>query len=568
MATTQAHTDAESKGLMNGWRATSSKGRWTYTAPWGETFSSLSSAKTSTTPWYDEASPAEESAAEEERPASPGTPRQPGASEEELARAREAAAAATPVLPHGAEGLSEYELERLARIARNEAFMRSLGLGGGLAAAAPAKRSAAAQRGVSRKKARAPTGPPRRSPRVAGNAADGAQLPPDHRDQAPSAAAGYRDRPRETGDFTYRIEDFDDDAEAAAEAERLAEAVAGAEDGERAALDAKAYAASLRAMRLEAVDVTKVTKQRTYALAWQPREDRLIIAAGDKDGRLGLWDVDEADGDKCCWELCGAHARPVTGLEWRGANLLSGGYDSLVREVRLDHAPLKSIVVADYDRDDVDDLTHWCLAGATVWGAHKCGGLSRHDTRLQPATKKFVANAHGRKAAHVAARPADDRFVATSSNDGTVKVWDVRKLAKNPTPVFEAEHAKSVHGCAWSADGATLATCSYDDTVGFFKPFAKGTARDVARVPHDNHTGRYLTPFKPVFDVHAPYDVVVMGAMKHPRCVDLLKSSGPLIHLNDKETYFTAVTSIHAVHPLVHIIAGANNSGRLSLWRH
>ena len=50
------------------------------------------------------------------------------------ARAAAAAAQATVVLP-AHDGLSQYERERLGRIARNEAFMQSLGLGGGLAGA-------------------------------------------------------------------------------------------------------------------------------------------------------------------------------------------------------------------------------------------------------------------------------------------------------------------------------------------------------------------------------------------------------------------------------------------------
>ena len=55
------------------------------------------------------------------------------------ARAAAAAAQATVVLP-AHDGLSQYERERLGRIARNEAFMQSLGLGGGLAGAAPRTR--------------------------------------------------------------------------------------------------------------------------------------------------------------------------------------------------------------------------------------------------------------------------------------------------------------------------------------------------------------------------------------------------------------------------------------------
>ena len=37
--------------------------------------------------------------------------------------------------------------------------------------------------------------------------------------------------------------------------------------------------------------------------------------------------------------------------------------------------------------------------------------------------------------------------------------------------------------------------------------------------------------------------------------------------LNDRDNVFHAVTSLHDVHPYAHVIAGANNSGRLSIWR-
>merc|ERR1712118_399949 len=84
-----------------------------------------------------------------------------------------------------------------------------------------------------------------------------------------------------------------------------------------------------------------------------------------------------------------------------------------------------------------------------------------------------------------------------------------RKLkAKKPTEVWAYEHAKSVHGSCWSADGATLASCSYDDTVGFHDVDKDKTTS----VRHDNRTGRYLTPFKPTMDPHAPFPAVIMGS--------------------------------------------------------
>ena len=38
-------------------------------------------------------------------------------------------------------------------------------------------------------------------------------------------------------------------------------------------------------------DVAKVVKERIYRMAFLPRSDRLVVAAGDKAGHVGLWDV-------------------------------------------------------------------------------------------------------------------------------------------------------------------------------------------------------------------------------------------------------------------------------------
>lgn len=615
---------ATSKGLPTGWTAKQSKGgRWTYVAPDDETFSSLASAKTAAAarkPPRVSESPTPHGAA--------GIDRSSGAlarAADPVRRAQAAAAAAQAeaVLPSaGDDGLSQYERERLGRIARNEAFMQSLGLGGGLAGGTTGgKRAAASQRGVARKKVRkAPAGPARRSPRIEEERTGTKAVlvvPP-----RPALQGSYSERERLTGDHAYRVDGFDDarvgqpraahqaevaaarvqalrasgaDAEAIAEAEadakvdneenvqwladvekedaeeqadalRLVARVSNVSTGTRKALTDAAYKESLRQMRIRHVDIAKVTKARTYSLAWQPRADRLLIASGDVNGQLGLWDVDEEDADKCCWSLSRAHSRPVTALYWDGGSIISGGYDSLVRKCALDHAPLVSQVVADYYDDDVDDLTHFCLQGDVVWGAHKCGSFSRFDARQAPTSKKLIVDAHGRKCAHVGVRPGHEHQLTTSSNDGSVVVWDVRKLTKKtPQEVWAFEHDKSVHGFCWSADGRTLASCSYDDTVAFHDVDAD---RSVS-VAHVNKTGRYLTPFKPCMDPHAPYASVVMGSMGRPRCVDVLRATAPhtLIKLNDRDDVFHSVTSLHDVHPYAHVIAGANNSGRLSIWR-
>ena len=564
MATTESAAAAAAKGLPAGWSAEKSvSGRWSYSCG-SESFSSLARALRFATE-------ASGSVTEEEAPAVKV--------EAGVVASADDVGLAAIVQDANDEGLSQYELERRARIARNEAYMASLGLGGGLAPADGPKRGGASQRGVSRKRAKkAPSEPPRRSQRVQGIGADGAALPANFREPssyAPAAAVSWSERPRNLEDVTFVADDHDDDAAAAAAAARCGAVVAGGGGDVRSSAPSMAaadYRASLTAMRLAEGDVAKVTKDRTYSLAWLPVADRLVLAAGDKSGRLGIWNVDDDDGETCCVQFSDAHARPVTALAWDGAQLFSGGYDSFVRKSDFAGGGVRSVVVADYDGDDVDDLAHWCLGGdgpTTVWGAHKCGGLTRHDARQPRGAKKLVVDAHSKKVAHVAARPRHDH-VATSSNDGELKVWDVRMLsAKKPTPLAVCGHQKSIHGFDFSADGLKACTVSYDNTVAFWDLAKTPKAPACVRVTHDNQTGRYLTPFKPIFDPHAPHDVIVVGSMAKPRAIDLVQAKAPhyLIKLNDKMTVFHAVTSIHAVHPAHHIIAGANNSGRVSLWR-
>ena len=126
------------------------------------------------------------------------------------AKAAAAAAQAEAILPStGDDGLSQYERERLGRIARNEAFMQSLGLGGGLAGGTPGgKRAAASQRGVPRKKVKKARPGPRagrrdwRRKRRAKASEPLAAL-------SYSTAEAKPERERLTGDHAYRVDGFD-----------------------------------------------------------------------------------------------------------------------------------------------------------------------------------------------------------------------------------------------------------------------------------------------------------------------------------------------------------------------
>ncbi|KAJ1447085.1 WD40-repeat-containing domain protein [Pelagophyceae sp. CCMP2097] len=506
------------------------------------------------------------------------------------ARPRRAAPTAAPTAP----ALSEYELERAANILRNETYLKSLGItpfptGPKSNAGRPkgtTKRGAAAKR---------PKVDLRRSTRHTGNAALVA-LPADFREPTGAVGRAAADAaPR--GDYALAEADpaeaadvgEADEAESESGHARAFAAIlagAGAAEARRGGSDA-AYANSLASLAIREVDVAKVTKGRTYSIAFHPGASKLLLAAGDIDGVLGVWDCDDADDVRCVRTWASAHSRPVVALAWGGDALYSAGYDSVARALHFGAA--KSTVVCDArNLEYVGDVCHAAFVDvcADVFLAHNDGSLTRFDPRSSSTRPVLTLQAHDKKCAHVAFRPSGGFHVATSSNDGTVKLWDARKLGKKSGAVWSASSGtRAVHGICWTANGDALGAVSYDDTLKVYDAAAlastKAAVTQVMAVTHNNHTGRYLTPLKPVFDPHSPAPALIVGSMTEPRRIDIVRfpasakrgvkpaalSASDHFSLGDGGDVFRTITSLHDVHPTMHVIAGTNNSGRVSLWR-
>lgn len=58
--------------------------------------------------------------------------------------------------------------------------------------------------------------------------------------------------------------------------------------------------AQLRKLKLRESDVAKVTREGISHLAFHPGAPHLIIATGDKQGHVALWDVDKKTTPEVC----------------------------------------------------------------------------------------------------------------------------------------------------------------------------------------------------------------------------------------------------------------------------
>lgn len=207
------------------------------------------------------------------------------------------------------------------------------------------------------------------------------------------------------------------------------------------------------------------------------------------------------------------------------------------------------------------------------------GGFGRHDIRT-PSTEHETWGLCDNKIGGFSLHPRQPHLVATASLDRTVKIWDLRKISgkgdmRHPALLGEHSSRLSVSYASWSPAGH-LATSSYDDTIKIydFKDAAswspghdigEANMEPATTVHHNNQTGRWVTILKPKFQTH-PKDGVqkfVIGNMN--RFVDVYAADGEQLAQLDGEG-ISAVPAVAHFHPTMDWVAGANGSGKLTLW--
>lgn len=93
---------------------------------------------------------------------------------------------------------------------------------------------------------------------------------------------------------------------------------------------------ALEALSVREDDIAKLVPDRIFSLEMHPADTKLLVAAGDTWGRVGLWDVDAGDDQPVV--TFSPHSRPVTGLRVLPSaphQLLSCSQDGAVRCLNL-----------------------------------------------------------------------------------------------------------------------------------------------------------------------------------------------------------------------------------------
>jgi WD repeat-containing protein 76 len=173
------------------------------------------------------------------------------------------------------------------------------------------------------------------------------------------------------------------------------------------------------------------------------------------------------------------------------------------------------------------------------------------------------ARLHQRKAGGLAVCPHKDHLFATSSLDGTVCLWDMRLLKE---ALHTETYGRAVTSVSWDPHDAsgTLASTCWDDHVRLHHNLLSGDPA-VLEVEHNNQTGRWITPFRPVWDPKTTGGLSRLFIGNMDRGLDAMTADGVVTSYYAPEL-LTSQPAANAVHSALDIVVSGTASGRLALW--
>ena len=329
--------------------------------------------------------------------------------------------------------------------------------------------------------------------------------------------------------------------------------------------------------------VVKVMKERIYSLAIHPDPSKVIVAVGGKFGELAFLDATQSShpqglNDRALPEpedyrpgtyLFHPHTGSISNLRYNPANpvqLFSTSYDNIVRCMDINKGSFDELY--NFGEDTGDVITGFDLdAKGNVFYFSDTDGIFRWaDRREAPRAELSELRLHEKKIGCVSVS-RDGHTLASASNDGSVAIWDLRKLMSmkgEAEAVLTLNFRRSVTSAYFHPQdaGKLISTC-YDDHVRIHYNVHQGG--DEARhteISHNNQTGRWITNFKAVWDPKTHFAVV--GNMN--RGIDLIDGEAGSICRNITSEFLTAQPAVNGFHPNLDLVASGNASGKIAVW--
>ncbi|CAH2067956.1 unnamed protein product, partial [Thlaspi arvense] len=313
-------------------------------------------------------------------------------------------------------------------------------------------------------------------------------------------------------------------------------------------------------LSLEPHNVARVVPGRILVVKFLPSENVKLVAAGDKVGNVGFWNLDCKDEENDGIYLFHPHSAPVSSLVFQQNSLsrvISSSYDGLIRLMDVE----KSVFDLVYSSDEaIFTLSQRPNEEQSLYFCEGNGMLNIWD--LRAGKSNFQWDLHEHRINSIDFNPQNPHVMATSSTDGTACLWDLRSMggAKQPKTLRTLNHARAVHSAYFSPSGLSLATTSVDNYLGVL---SGANFEDTSMIYHDNVTNRWISTFRGVWGWDDSYIFVA----NRSKGIDVISPKLKRTVKELRDPLMKAIPCRLHCHPLnVGMLAGSTAGGQVYVW--
>ncbi|CAM0942773.1 unnamed protein product [Alopecurus aequalis] len=323
---------------------------------------------------------------------------------------------------------------------------------------------------------------------------------------------------------------------------------------------------------LKRAHVRRVVNSSIQSLRVLPLADRTVVAAGDKWGNIGFWDVDAAsedqDADGVVFRYV-PHKTPVSAIVAHPAaphKIYSSSYGG-------------EICLMDFVEENFNMVNLWkcpvyslCQAQDNVkhlYIGDESGDLTLFDERVGKVITTW--DAHDDTIESIDFHPKNKHMIATSSTDGSACIWDVRNMKrKEPDSLKVFRLQESAKSAYFSPSGRMLAVTS-------IMPAASGTVRVFSvddfekshTAEYNNQPSYFLSTFKVIWGWNDT-DLYVGNKTKRIDIISVEVNDSGLSAQNSsylRSQHMASVPCQFSAHPYkVGHLACSSSSGKVFLW--
>ncbi|XP_026234842.1 WD repeat-containing protein 76 isoform X1 [Anabas testudineus] len=464
----------------------------------------------------------------------------------------------------GHQGLSAYELERLENIRQNQAFLSSINLFQATEEFKQLTRPKPSQRGLMRSQAPAKEVlPARKSLRLQKKEAEILTLPPEPKGTLIYEPSTPPKKP--PGPLPMDLINMEEGSKLPSQLPKLCSEKSTEE--RKVVLNLKEYRSALKNMRINEDRVAKVVKDRIFSAAFHPCTSTLLMAAGDKWGKVGLWKLDGGWGHDGVL-LFEPHTRPVGCMAFSRAHamhLLSLSYDGSLRCMDVEKAVFEDVYDIEDGLKTFDFMSHDCL---TLVVGSWYGDVAIVDRRTPGNSHESLHSLDPKTLRCVSVHPVQKQYFAVSESK-VVSIYDSRCLKKkNSQAVSQLQgHSLSISSAYFSpCTGNRVLTSCMDNNIRIYDTSTMTTNSPLlTSIRQDMQTGRWLSKISAVWDPKQEGCFAAANMLK-PRRVQVFHETGQLQHTFTDDENLNTVLPVVAFHPTKNALLGGNSSGRLHVF--